>query len=37
MDIIPEQAEFFWSKVDVRSIRECWNWQGAKKRRGTET
>ena len=34
MDITPEQAEFFWSKVDVRSMRECWNWQGAKKPTG---
>lgn len=34
MNITPEQAEFFWSKVDIRSAKECWNWLGAKKTKG---
>lgn len=34
MNITPEQADFFWSKVDIRSPKECWNWQGAKKPKG---
>ncbi|EOU3149328.1 HNH endonuclease signature motif containing protein [Yersinia enterocolitica] len=34
MDITPEQARFFWSKVDVLSAKECWVWKGAKKPKG---
>ncbi|HDL8239116.1 TPA: HNH endonuclease [Yersinia enterocolitica] len=34
MDITPEQARFFWSKVDVLSVKDCWVWKGAKKPKG---
>lgn len=29
-DITQQQINYFWSKVDIKSENECWNWLGCK-------